>query len=285
MQFEYLEPKTVKEAISLLEKYEGKAKVIAGGTDLMVQMRGGRLSPEFVLDIGGIEALNYIHYDERQGLTIGALAPIRSLERSPVLHQHFPILAQAASQLGSVAIRNIGTIGGNLCNAAPSAETAPALIALSSIARIVGPGGERSVLLEDFFVGPGKTTLGPAELLLGIQVPTPAPITKGIYLKHAQRGTIDLAMVGTAAVIQFSPDDLTCNEVKIALGAVAPTPVRARLAEEIIKGKKLDESIIERSAEAAVGDACCISDVRACDEYREEMIKVFVRRALSSLNV
>jgi len=285
MRFEYQELKTLEEAISFLEKHDGRAKVIAGGTDLIPQIRDRKLSPEVVLDIGGIPGLDGVEYDESKGLTIGAMTRIRTLEKSPILHKHYPILAQAASQLGSVAIRNVGTIGGNICNASPSAETAPALLALSGSARIAGPDGVRSVLFEDFFLGPGKTVLGPAELLIEIIVPPPAPETKGIYLKHGHRGTIDLAMVGVAAVVQFLEDNQTCRDIKIGLGAVAPTPIRARTAEEVIKGKKLDQSIIERCAEEAGGDTCCISDVRCCDEYREEMIKVFVRRALSILNV
>jgi len=284
MELEYLEPETVEEAISLLEKYDGRAKVIAGGTDLMVQMRDGKISPAFVLDIGKIEGLNSIQFDNRKGLTIGAMTPIRALEKSPVLHQHFPILAQAASQLGSVAIRNVGTIGGNLCNASPSAETAPALLTLAASARIIGPDGERSITLDDFFVGPGKTVLRPAELLLEIQVPPSPSGTKGIYFKHGHRGTIDLSMVGVAVVVQFLEDNKTCREGKIGLGAVAPTPIRALEAEKVIKGKRLDSEIIERCAETAAGDSCCISDVRCCDTYREEMIKVFVRRALTHLS-
>ncbi|MEW6667308.1 MAG: xanthine dehydrogenase family protein subunit M [Thermodesulfobacteriota bacterium] len=283
MRFDYLEPKTVEEAISLLEKHNGRAKVIAGGTDLMVQVRDGRISPEFVVDIGGIPGLDYIHYDEDQGLGIGALTPIRSLEKSPVLQRHLPILSQAAGQLGSVAVRNVGTIGGNLCNAAPSAETAPSLIALGGSARIVGPGGERKVPLEGFFAGPGKTVLSPGELLVEVQVPLPAPHTKGIYLKHGIRGTIDLAVVGVAVVIAFEADRLTCKDVRIALGAVAPTPIRAPSAENVLKGKKLDEGLINRSAKVAVGETRCISDVRASAEYRGEMVEVLTRRALKGL--
>jgi carbon-monoxide dehydrogenase medium subunit len=283
MQFDYQEPKTIEEALSLLEEYKGKAKVIAGGTDLMTQIRDDKISPELLVDIGGIEGLDYIHYDDRRGLTIGALTPIRSLEKSRVLQQRLPILSQAAGQLGSVAIRNVGTVGGNLCNAAPSAETAPSLLALEGIARIVGPRGERKIPLEDFFTGPGITTLGAGELLLEIQVPEPAPNTKGVYLKHGQRGTIDLAMVGVAAVIAFEPDGLTCSNVKIALGAVAPTPIRARSAENILKGKKLDDVLIDGSAKAAVVETHCISDVRATAEYRREMVEVFTRRALRIL--
>jgi len=283
MRFDYEGPKTIEEALSFLEKYKGKAKVIAGGTDLMTQIRDGNISPEFVVDIGEIEGLDYIHYDKSQGLTIGALTPISSLEKSRVLQQRLPILSQAAGQLGSVAIRNVGTIGGNLCNAAPSAETAPSLIALEGSARIVGPGGERNVPLEDFFTGPGTTTLAPGDLLVEIQVPLPAPNTKGVYLKHGQRGTIDLAMVGVAVVIAFEPDGLTCSNVKIALGAVAPTPIRARSAEDVLKGKKLDETLIDGSAKAAVRETRCVSDVRATAEYRREMVEVFTRRAIRSL--
>jgi len=282
MRFDYQEPKTIEEALSLLEKYNGKAKAIAGGTDLIVQIRDGKISPEFLVDIGGIEGLDYIHYDKSQGLSIGALTSIRTLEKSRVLQQHLPILSQAAGQLGSVAIRNVGTIGGNLCNAAPSAETAPSLIALGASVRIVGPGGERKLPLEDFFTGPGTTALGRNELLLEIQVPLPAPNTKGVYLKHGQRGTIDLAIVGVAAVITFEPDGLTCSHVNLALGAVAPTPIGTRSAADILKGKKLDEVLIARCAKDIVGETQCISDVRASDEYRREMVEVFTRRALRS---
>jgi carbon-monoxide dehydrogenase medium subunit len=283
MRFEYLEPKTIEEAVCLLAKHDGKAKIIAGGTDLMVQMREDKVSPEFVVDIGGIKGLDHIRFVEKQGLTIGAMTPIISLEKSPVIRECLPSLSQAAGQLGSVAIRNVGTIGGNLCNAAPSAETAPSLIALEAIARIVGPGGERKAPLDGFFTGPGTTVLGPGELMVEIQVPLPAPHTKEIYLKHATRGTIDLAVVGVAAVIAFEADGLTCMYARIALGSVAPTPIRARSAESILKGKKLEEGLIGQSARAAVGETRCISDVRASAEYRREMVEVFTRRALEGL--
>ena len=283
MRFEYLEPKTIEEAVSLLQEYDGRAKVIAGGTDLLVQIRDGKIAPEFVVDLGGIGGLDTFKYDDGQGLTIGALTPISTLEKSPVLQQRLPIISQAAGQLGSVAIRNMGTVGGNLCNAAPSAETAPALIALAGNARIVGPKGERRVPLEDFFIGPGATVLAPGELMVEIEVPEPAPNTKGHYLKHGMRGTIDLAVVGVAVVTTFESDGETCSDIKIVLGAVAPTPIRARMAEEILKGKKPDEVLINQCARAAVSDSQCISDVRASAEYRREMVEVFTRRALKEV--
>jgi carbon-monoxide dehydrogenase medium subunit len=280
MRFRYVAPTTVEEAISLLTEYNGKAELIAGGTDLVPQMRQKAKRPEYVIDISGIPGLDYIDFDEKDGLKIGALTTIRTLETSADLQQRYPVISQAASQLGSVAIRNVGTLGGNLCNAAPSAETAPALIGLSAKAKIVGCDGERVIPLEDFFTGPGSTALKKGELLVEIEVPMPPPNTKGVYLKHSIRGTIDLALVSVAAIITLKPNGEFCRDIKIALGAVAPTPMRAHKAEEIMKGQRIDEVLISRAAQAASNEARPISDVRASAEYRKEMVKVFSRRAL-----
>ena len=281
MRFDYLEPATIEEAITLLAKYDGKAKVIAGGTDLLVQIRGKAIRPQYVVDIAGISGLDYINYDEKRGLRIGALTTIRALETSPEIHQRYPVISQAASQLGSVAIRNVGTLGGNLCNAAPSAETAPALIGLSARVRIVGSDGERVVPLEEFFTGPGSTVLKQGELLVEIQVPVLLPGTRGVYLKHGIRGTVDLAIVGVAVIIIPEAESEVCRDIKIVLGAVASTPVRARNAEEVLRGKKIDEALINQSAQEASEEAHPISDVRASAEYRREMVKVFTRRAIT----
>lgn len=280
MRFEYLQPQTIEEAVLLLTKYNGKSKVIAGGTDLVVQIRDKLLRPQYVIDITGISGLSYIDVDDERGARIGALTTIRELEKSTELKRSYPIISQAASQLGSVAIRNIGTIGGNLCNAAPSAETAPALLVLSATAKIVGSSGERVVPLEDFFIGPGNTALKVEELLVEIQVPAPLPHTRGIYLKHGIRGTIDLAIAGVAVAVTVEPESKVCQDIKIALGAVAPTPVRARRAEEIIMGKMINDDLINRSAQVASDEARPISDVRASAEYRKEMVKVLTGRAI-----
>lgn len=281
MRFEYLEPESVEGAVSLLSKYGSKAKIIAGGTDLVVQMRNRDIEPEYVIDISRIPGLDYVSFDDGQGLSIGALTSIRTLETSAELQRRYPVIACAAGQLGSVVIRNVGTIGGNLCNAAPSAETAPALIGLSAKAKIVGPGGERVVALEDFFTGPGSTVLQGGELLVEIQVPPVPPSTKGVYLKHSVRSTIDLAIVGVAAIVTLGSTDKVCQDIKIVLCAVAPTPMRARKAEEILKGKKIDEALINRAAKVASDEARPISDVRASAEYRKEMVEVLTRRAIS----
>ena len=281
MRFNYLEPATIKEAVSLLSKYDGKARAIAGGTDLLVQIRGKTIKPEYVVDIGYIPGLDYINYDEKQGLSIGALATIRAIEKSDKLCRIYPVISQAAGLLGSVAIRNVATIGGNLCNAAPSADTAPPLIGLSARARIIGPGGERLVSLEDFFTGPGETVLKAGELLLEIQVPVPPPGTRGVYLKHG-RSAVDLATVGVAVVMALESGGV-CRDVKIVLGAVAPTPMRAKKAEEVLRGKKVEPALVEEAAQVASGEAQPITDVRASAEYRKEMVKVFTRRAIGQI--
>ncbi len=290
MRFEYLRPKSVQEAISLLHEHDGKAKVIAGGTDLVVDMRSGltnqtpRLRPQYVVDLESIPELDYIECDEKRGLRIGSLAKVRTVENSSVLHQYYPVISQAAGQLGSVAIRNVATIGGNLCNAVPSAEMAPPLIALSAKARITGISGERVVPLEDFFVHAGETVLNAEELLVEIQVPMPPLNTKGVYLKHGKRwGTFDLAMVNVGVVLTLEADNQTCRDAKIVLGAVASTPMRAKKAEAILGGKKVASSLIEKAAQAASEEARPITDIRASAAYRAGMVKVFTRRALEQL--
>lgn len=278
MRFDYLEPHTVAEAVSLLSENNGRARVIAGGTDLINLIRTRRIRPRCVVDIGHIPGLDYVEYDDNGALSIGALTTIRNLERSADLKARHPVIAQAAAQLGSVAVRNVGTIGGNLCHASPAAETAPALIGLGARLKITGPAGERVVALEDFFTGPGQTVLQRGEMVVQIQVPPIPPHTKGAYLKHSIRGTADLAIVGVAAIATW--DGGRCRNVKIVLGAVAPTPMRARGAEAALEGKEMDDVLIANAARAAADEARPITDVRASADYRKEMVKLFTRRAI-----
>lgn len=209
------------------------------------------------------------------------MTSIRDLEKSVELQCAFPIIPRAASSLGSPAIRNVATIGGNLCNAAPSADTAPALIGLSARAKIVSPDGERIVPLESFFTGPGTTVLGKGEMLVEIQVPLPETNTKATYLKHSYRGAIDLAIVGVAVVACFEPGSKICRDIKVVLGAAAPTPMRVQQCEEILRSKEINEELISKGAEVAADEAYPrATSSRASIEYRKEMIKVFVRRAI-----
>jgi len=283
MRFDYLQPSTVDECVGLLAKHGKNAKIIAGGTDLMLKTRARMVNPKYVVDVGDINDLRRIADDGVKGLRIGSCVTVREVESSPLVKERYQLLATAAGLIGSVGIRNVATIGGNICNASPSAETLPALLCLSAEVRIVGPKGERMVPLGEFFVGPGATVLGQDELLTEVLIPAPKPGTKGVYLKNSPRGSIDLAIVGVAAVGTFDPASKACTEIKVALGAVAATPIRAKNAEKILQGKVFDDALIAAAAQAAADEARPINDVRASAEYRREMVRVFTRRALETL--
>jgi CO/xanthine dehydrogenase FAD-binding subunit len=276
-KFEYFAPKTMEEACSLLAKYKGEARVLAGGTDLLVQMKNREVIPRYLINIKDIPNLDYIRYDDKEGLRIGALTPIEALKTSILIRRRFGILSQAAAVLGTVQIRNRGTIAGNLCNASPAAETAPALITLAAKARIVGVAGERAVALEDFFVGPGQTVLQAGEILTEIQVPNLPPRSGGAYLKHSIK-RMDIAIVGVGVVITLNGE--VCNDIKIALGAVASTPIRAKKAEEIIRGQGLDSELMERAAQIASEESRPIDDIHSYAQYRKQMVKVLAKEAM-----
>lgn len=282
-RFDHLEPRTVEEVCSLLSKYKGEAKVIAGGTDLLPAMRNRKLTPGYIINIKPIANLDYIDYDDTEGLRIGVLATLRDIETSPVIREKFPMIANAACKIGTPQVRNAGTIGGNLCNAAPSADTAPPLIGLEARAKINGPNKERIIALEEFFTGPGQTVLQAGEILTEIQVPNPLPHTRGVYLKLPARSMVDLAVVGVAIVITLDNKEKTIADAKIILGAVAPTPIRARQAEDIIKGKAISSELIEKAAEAAAEEAKPISDLRGSASYRKEMVKVLTKQGIRQL--
>lgn len=269
-RFAYFEPATLAEAAALLS---GGAQALAGGTDLLVELKEQLRSAERVVNIKKIRGLGGLSYDARAGLRIGALATAREVEISPIVLEKYPSLAQAARELGSIQVRNRATIVGNLCRASPSADTAPPLIADGAVAKIHGLEGERTVALEEFFTGPGKTVLAAGELVTEIVVPPPAPGTGKVYLKHGRRKAMELATVGVAVTLN--------SDIRIVLGAVAPTPIRARDAEALLRGKDLDDALIEQAAEAAMREARPISNVRASAEYRREMVKVLTRRALA----
>jgi len=247
-------PKTLSEALLFLKKHNGAAKLIAGGTDLLPKMKRRELTPTYVIDLKGIADLNFIDYDTKKGLRVGATTTLSEVGESPVVREHYPILMETVSQMASIQIRNIATMGGNLCNAVPSADTAPPLIALGARLKLVGPKGERTVLVEDFFAGPDETVLEPLELLTEVQIPPPRPGEAGTYLKHTIRAEMDLAVVGVAAYLALDPKNHICKEVRIALGAVGPTPIRAKKAEESLHGKPLSDELIEDAAREPLSD-------------------------------
>ncbi len=268
---------SVQEACEQLE--QPSTRVIAGGTDLL--LRRTRMDGDLILvDITPIQSLASIHV-EKEGIRIGAMTRLAEIARAEVFQQvAFRALVSGAIQVGSPQIRNLGTIGGNLCNAAPSADTAAPLLALDAVAEIASRKGTRSVALADFFVGPGKTVLEQGEILSSIFIPTPAEGTKSIYIKHSPRRAMDLAFVGVAVVLKSAEQQL----VSIALGAVAPTPIRIPEAEQLIRHSNgINLEVLSEAARLCAEVAKPISDVRSSAEYRKEMIRVLTLKALREL--
>jgi carbon-monoxide dehydrogenase medium subunit len=230
-----------------------------------------------VIDIEGV-GLSYLSFDHSEGLKIGGATPLCNLESSDLLREKYPAVCSAAGEVGSVAIRNVGTLGGNICNASPCADTVPALIGLGAGLKIVGSSGERVVPLEAFFTGPGLTLLQGNELLAEVQVPLPPSGTQTAYIKHKIRDSIDLAIVNVAAVILI--DDGVCRDVKLVVGSAGPTVFRAREAEHVLKGNTLDDERIGRAAVLAAKESKPITDSRGSAEYRRDMIEVLTGRAI-----
>ncbi len=279
-KFEYLAPESIAEACSLLSQYKDKAKVIAGGTDLLVNMNNRELTPQYLIGLKNIPDLDRVEYDPAQGLRIGALASHQAVAGSPVIRDKFNLLADAAGKVGTPQIRNLGTIGGNLCNAAPSADTASPLLVLGASVKLVSVRGERTIPLTQFFTGALETCLEPDELLTEIQVPKPAPHTRGVYIKHCARGSeVDITTLGVSVLVTMAEDN-TFADARIALATAAPTPMRAERAETVLIGKTIEDSVIEQAAQTASEEARPRTSMRSTAEYRREMVKVLTRRAI-----
>lgn len=279
-KFEYFEPATIGEACSLLAQYKGEAKALAGGTDLLVKMKTGVIKPRCLVNLKNIADLEYIEDNAGNGLSIGALTSIHNLIMSPFIGNKFGILSQAIRLMGTAQTRSMATVGGNLCNASPAAATATPLVALGAEAKIAGPGGERTVPVEKFFTGPGKTVLETGEILTGVKIPNMQPYSGGRYLKLSLRKN-ELAVVSVAVLMNIR--DNHCYKARIALGAVAPTVIRANRAEKILEGKIPSEDLITEASIAASEEARPISDIRSTAEYRIEIIKVLTKRAIKQV--
>jgi carbon-monoxide dehydrogenase medium subunit len=278
-KFEYHAPTSLPEALDLLAKYDGKGSVLAGGTDLLVSMKKREVLPEHLISLKGIAELKGIH-DEKEGLKIGALVTLGEIEHSKMIQDKFRVLWDAAQVMASRQIRNLGTIGGNLCSAAPSADTAPPLIVLDASVEIISPNGKRKVLVENFFKGPGESDLRPSEILTQIMIPNPLKKSSGAYFKLMRRAAMDLAQVGIAACLSFDSGKRTCTRARIALGAVGLTPIRALKAEQILLNKELNETVGKEAGKIAAQEANPRSSLRASKEYRREMIEVLTKRAV-----
>lgn len=278
--FEYHAPRTLDEALSLLDQHGEDARPLAGGTDLVPGMREGRVKPGHVINIKRIGGLRRLEANG-EGLYIGALVSISQLMRSPAVRENYPALAQAAASMAAVQIRNLATVGGNLCNASPAADLAPPLIALGAEVEIASGRGRRRLAVMDFFRGPGRSALAAGEMLIGIHVPKPEPGQRSVYLKMSPRGAMDIAVVGIAAAL--TADDGLCREARIVMGAVGPTPLRANRAEESLRGQPLGEEGVRQAARLAAEESRPIDDVRASAWYRKSVTETLTRRALAKV--
>ncbi|GAI01171.1 unnamed protein product [marine sediment metagenome] len=275
--FEYFAPKTLKEALTLLDKHGDECKVIAGGQSLLILMRQGLVTPQYLIDIKGISELSYIKSEGKQGLRIGALTTHRTIEKSPVLRDKLGVLTEMENRLASIQTRNWGTIGGNICHADPAGDPAPVLMALNATLRMASLKGDRTMAVEDFSLDYFETALESGELLTEIVVPPVPPHTGTAYTKFNVIES-DLATVGVAVSITLSSNDGICQDVRIALGAAAPTPIRAKQAEAVLRGKKITDNLLKEAGEIASTEAEPISDIYASEEYRRELVKVLVKR-------
>ena len=278
-RFEYLEARSLRQAIGMLQRHGERARIVAGSTDFLVRWRAGFWHPDYVVNIQHVPGLNRVAYSRRNGLRLGALVTIQTLEQHPAIRQHYPALAAAAASFAGVQVRNLATVGGNICNASPSGDTLPALLAYGAECRLSGPDGHRQAPLDQLFAGPGQTVLAHDEVLTEVTLPAPLPNTGSLYIKHSPRAAMDIATVGVASAITVDRSGV-CTDARIALGAVAPTPLRAQAAEEYLRGSKLDAESFQGAAAAAMAQAAPIDDVRGTAGYRRQMVGVLTRRTL-----
>ncbi len=277
--FELFHPASLPEVLDLLGRYGEGVKLIAGGTDLLVQMKQGLIRPARLINLLPLNELKGIATTER-GLRIGALSRHADIERSTLLRGGWELLGRACHKVGSPQIRHLGTLGGNLCNASPSADTAPGLLVLEGEVYLASLRGERRVSLETLFKGPGQTVLQEGELLKEVIIPPSPHQSRVSYLKLGRRKGMDLALVSVAVLLTLGPGGKTFGQVRIGLGSVAPTPIRAREAEKRLVGEPVVEEAIQEAAEVASRECVPITDLRASAEYRREMVKVLVKRAI-----
>jgi len=277
--FDYVAPRTLTEAVALLQQWGDRARVLSGGTDLIVQVREDRRDLDLMIDAKHIPELVEIICDPSDGLTLGAAVSCQRIYEHPVITETYPGLIDAAELIGGIQIQNRASLGGNLCNSSPAADSIPALIVHSGTCRIAGPDGTREVSVEQFCTAPGKNVLKPNEILVSLHFPPPPPNFGAGYLRFIPRNEMDIAVVGCGASVQLSDDHKTFAQARLALGAVAPTPLLVENAAGLV-GQPVTEEAIAKAAQAAQAAARPITDMRGTAEYRRHLVGVLARRTL-----
>jgi carbon-monoxide dehydrogenase medium subunit len=278
--FEIFQPASLREASAIVKDKGPGGRFLAGGTDLVIAVKEKGFSPNYVVDLKRIPGLSGIREESDGSVAIGALTTMREVETSPVVLKKYPFLAQSAAEVGSIQIRNRATIGGNMANATPSADVAPALLVLDATAKIAGLNGDRTIELEQLFRGPGQTVMAAEEILTSIIIPPVSPSLVGEYIKFSPREMMDLAYVGVAVALVLNGGQKRCAKARISLCAVSPTPMRARRAEALLENQIMTEELAERAGAEAAAESKPISDVRSSADYRREMVRVNTKRAL-----
>ncbi len=279
--FDYATPQSVADAVVLLNEHGKNALVLAGGTDLIVQLRENRRRAEVVVDIKGISEANELSYDVSTGLTIGAAVPCYRIYGDAAIAAAYPGLMDATSLVGGTGIQGRASLGGNLCNGSPAGDTIPPMIVLGGVARIAGPDGTREVAVEDFCIAPGRTVLANGEFLISLHFPTPEPHSGAYYLRFIPRNEMDIAVVGVGVSVVLSDDHSRFVSARIALAAVAPTPLFVREAGDALAGQAVSDESIQKASEIAQAAARPISDMRGTAEYRTHLTGVLTRRVLN----
>ena len=279
---EFTTPKTLDEAVQVMASKGDRARALAGGTDLLVQLRGGRRSADLVVDVKDIPELNEISYSPDSGLTIGAAAPCYRIYQNEDVVSKYPGLVDSASLIGSIQIQGRASFGGNLCNSAPSADAIPPMIALGAVANIVGANGTRQVAVEDFCTGPGRNVLEAGEILVSINVPAPKAGSGANYLRFIPRNEMDIAVAGVGSAVVLDDSGQNFVSARIALASVAPTPVFCQEAGASLAGKPVSDDSIEEAARLAMADAKPITDMRGTIRQRVHLVGVLTRRTLNN---
>jgi carbon-monoxide dehydrogenase medium subunit len=278
--FEYAIPQTVDEAVSLLAAQGDQARVLAGGTDLIVQLREGRRRLDWVVDVKKIPEVNELSYSPQQGLRLGAAVPCHKIYGDATIARAYPGLMDAFTLVGGTQIQGRASVGGNLCNSSPAADTIPALIVHHAVCVIAGPNGRREVPVEQFCTGPGRNVLGRGEFLVALRFPAPPRNFGAQYQRFIPRNEMDIAVVGVGSAVVLSNDQATITAARIALGAVAPTPLLVEEAAAALLGQPITDTAIAAAASAAKAAARPISDMRGTVEQRRHLVDVLTRRTL-----
>ncbi len=275
--FNYLKATSLKEALNLIDKHKDNGKIICGGQSLLILMRQGLVAPENLIDIKKVKDLSYIDFTPKEGLKIGATTTHREIEKSPLIKKHYPVLVDMEENVASVQTRNWGTIGGNLAHADPAGDPGAVLIALNATVKMANVNGERVMPLEEFFIDYFETVLEEGELLLEIQVPIIPPKSALSYEKFSiiknHQGIVSVAV---SITVDDSADQ--CKDARIVLGAAASTPIRAKEAEQMLIGKKIDERLLEHVGEKASEESDPVSDIHATETYRRYLVKALTKK-------